>query len=129
MILCWHIDHIPILKKSCCRDSVDCYSVSEWYKGQSGYYITIYKKIFFRRSIFLYSPCPNLEGIKDALFYKFTKLRIGQKCRAMCTNKVAIETHSRMRGAKRRAFGRPTEQVTKPRVKREARWTALCRTC
>ena len=25
----------------------------------------------------------------------------------MCTNKVAIETHSRTRGAKRRAFGRP----------------------
>ena len=75
-------------------------------------YITIYKKIFFRRSNFLYSPCPNLEGIKDALFYKFTRLRIGQKCRAVCTNKVAaIETHSRTRGAMRRAFGRPAEQV------------------
>ena len=49
-------------------------------------------------------------------------LRIGQKCRAVCTNKVAIEleTHSRTRGAKRRAFGRPAEQVTEPRAKREA---------
>ena len=45
------------------------------------------------------------------------------------TRSVAIETHSRTRGAKRRAFGRPAEQVTEPRAKREARWTALCRTC
>ena len=27
----------------------------------------IQRKIFFRATIFLYSPCPNLEGIKDAL--------------------------------------------------------------
>ena len=40
-----------------------------------------------------------------------------------------METHSQTRGAKRRAFGRPAEQVTEPRAKREARWTALCRTC
>ena len=36
----------------------------------------------------------------------------------MCTNKVAIETHSRTRGAKRRAFGRPAEQVTLERSER-----------
>ena len=90
--------------------------------------ITIYKK-YFSDDQFSYIVCPNLEGIKDALFYKFTRLRIGQKCRAVCTNKVTIETHSRMRGAKHRAFGRPAEQVTEPRAKREARWTALCRTC
>ena len=36
------------------------------------YIIILYTtKIFFRRSFFLYSPCPNLESIKDALFYKF----------------------------------------------------------
>ena len=35
----------------------------------------------------LYSPCPNLEAIKDALFNKFRRLTIGQNCSAMCTNK------------------------------------------
>ena len=34
-----------------------------------------------------YSPCPNLEGTKDALFYKFRRPTIGQICSAMCTNK------------------------------------------
>ena len=43
--------------------------------------------MFFRQS-FLYSPCPNLEGTKDALCYKFRRLMIGQNC-AVCTNKVA----------------------------------------
>ena len=47
------------------------------------------KKIFFRATIFLYSPCPNLEGIKDALSYKFRRLTIGQNCCAVCTNEVA----------------------------------------
>ena len=51
--------------------------------------IYIQRKIFFRRSIFLYSPCPNLEGIKDALSYKFRRLMIGQNCCAVCTNEVA----------------------------------------
>ena len=49
----------------------------------------IQRKIFFRVTIFLYSPCPNLEGIKDALFYKFRRLTIGQNCSAVCTNEVA----------------------------------------
>ena len=52
-------------------------------------YIYIQRKIFFRKSIFLYSACPNLEGIKDALSYKFRRLMIGQNCCAVCTNKVA----------------------------------------
>ena len=47
------------------------------------------RKIIFRATIFLYSPCPNLEGIKDALSYKFRRLTIGQNCCAMCTNEVA----------------------------------------
>ena len=51
------------------------------------YYIQ--RKIFFRATIFLYSPCPNLEGIKDALSYKFRRLTIGQNCCAVCTNEVA----------------------------------------
>ena len=46
------------------------------------------RKIFFRRSIFLYSPCPNLEGIKDALSYKFRILTIGQSCCAVCTTRL-----------------------------------------
>ena len=47
----------------------------------------VQQKIFFRRSFFLYSPCPYLEGIKDALCYKFRRLTIGQNCSAVCTNK------------------------------------------
>ena len=51
---------------------------------------TIYnEKYFFRRSIFLYSPWPNLEGIKDALSSKFRRLMIGQNRCAVCTNNVA----------------------------------------
>ena len=33
------------------------------------------------------SPRPNLEDIKDALFYKFRRPTIGQNCSAVCTNK------------------------------------------
>ena len=51
--------------------------------------IYIQRKIFFRATIFLYSPCPNLEGIKDALSYKFRRLTIDQNCCAVCTNEVA----------------------------------------
>ena len=46
------------------------------------------RKIIFRAIIFLYSACPNLEGIKDPLSYKFRRLTIGQNC-AVCTNEVA----------------------------------------
>ena len=43
--------------------------------------------MFFRQTFFLYySQCPNLEGIKDALSYKFRRLTIGQNCCAVCTN-------------------------------------------
>ena len=45
--------------------------------------------LFFRATSFLCSPCPNLEGIKDALSYKYRRLTIGQYCCAMCTNEVA----------------------------------------
>ena len=93
------------------------------------YYIQ--RKIFFRRSIFLYSPCPNLEGIKDALSYTFRRLMIGQNCCAVCTNKVArargaaIEMHSRASGTSATRFDRPAWQATEPRAKREA-MSALC---
>ena len=41
--------------------------------------------MFLRVTIFLYySPYPNLEGTKDALFYKFKSLTIGQNCSAVC---------------------------------------------
>ena len=69
----------------------------------------IQRKIFFRRTFFFYSPCPNLEGIKDALSYKFRRLTIGQNCCAVCTNEVAragaIETHSRARATPRVSTG------------------------
>ena len=37
-------------------------------------------------TFFSYSPCPNLEGIKEVLSYKFRRLTIGQNCCAVCTN-------------------------------------------
>ena len=43
------------------------------------------EKYFSERQFFLYSLCPNLEGTKDALFYKFKRLIIGQNCSAVCT--------------------------------------------
>ena len=43
--------------------------------------------MFFRRSFFLCSLCPYLEGIKDAPCYKFRGLTIGQGYSAVCTNK------------------------------------------
>ena len=51
------------------------------------YTIFLQQKIFFRRSFFLYNPCPILEGMKDVLFYKFKRPTIGQICSAMCTSK------------------------------------------
>ena len=50
------------------------------------YLYYIQRKIFFRWTFFLYSPCPNLEGIKDALPYKFRRLTIGQNYCTVCTN-------------------------------------------
>ena len=52
-------------------------------------YYYIQRKIFFRATIFLHSPCPNLEGIKDALSYKFRRVTIDQNSCAVCTNEVA----------------------------------------
>ena len=37
----------------------------------------------------MYTLYPNLEGIKDALSYKFRRLTIGQNYCAVCTNEVA----------------------------------------
>ena len=54
-----------------------------------------------------YSLYPNLEGIKDALSYKFRRLMIGQNC-AVCTNKVA-----RTRGH-RDAFSSSGERRKRP---------------
>ena len=69
-------------------------------------YMYATKNIFQSDSFLIYSPCPNLEGTKDALFYKFRRLMIGQNCSAMCTKlmRVAIEMHSRVKGVKCRAF-------------------------
>ena len=65
--------------------------------------MTVTSNILFRRLFFLYSLCPNLEGIKDAPCYKFRSPTIGQNC-AVCTSEGAIEMHSRMNGAKHRVF-------------------------
>ena len=96
--------------------------------------VYIQRKIFFRRSIFLYSPCPNLEGIKDALAYKFRRLTIGQNCCAVWTNKVAraqgpqrciILARARASGTSAVRFDRPARQANEPRAKREV-MSALC---
>ena len=51
---------------------------------------TIYNEKYFSERQFSYIVrVPNLEGIKDALFYKFRRLTIGRNCSAMCTNEVA----------------------------------------
>ena len=51
------------------------------------YTIIIQQKILFGRS-FLYSPCPNLKGINDAvLCYKFRRPIISQNYSAVCTDK------------------------------------------
>ena len=45
---------------------------------------TVYAHIIL---LLLYYIQRNLEGIKDALCYKFRRTTIGQNCSAMCTNK------------------------------------------
>ena len=67
------------------------------------------EKYFSDDHFLMYSPCPNVEGIKDALSYKFRRLTIGQNC-AMCTNKVAKNRILELKQAAQcRAFllGRP----------------------
>ena len=54
----------------------------------SDYHYTICNKKYFSDDRFSYnSLCPNLEGIKGALFYKFRRPTIGRNCSALCTNK------------------------------------------
>ena len=81
--------HISFIYKNSALSSAKHVSESSCF-GKHNINTTGYLVIYFsdRRSIFLYSPCPNLEGIKDALSYKFRRLTIGQNC-AMCTNEVA----------------------------------------
>ena len=56
----------------------------------TGDFIILYPtKIFFRQTFFLYSPYPNLEGIKDVLSYKFRRLMLDRNCCGMCTNEGA----------------------------------------
>ena len=58
----------------------------------------------FRQSFCLYSPCPSLEGIKDALCHKFRTLTISQNCSAVCTNKGGHRDAFLMNGVKRCEF-------------------------
>ena len=53
------------------------------------YYVILYSynEKYFSDNRISYSLCLNLEGIKDALCYKFRRPTIGQNCTAMCTNK------------------------------------------
>ena len=53
----------------------------------SDYTIIYNEKYISDRSFFLYSPYPNLEGIKDVLCYKFRRHTIDQNCSAMWTIK------------------------------------------
>ena len=94
-------------------------------------YIHVYKneKYFSERHFFLYSLCPNLEGIKDVLSYK-SRRRSELLCRVRkqgCQGLGPIEMHSRARvsGASATRFDRPARQATEPRAKREA-MSALC---
>ena len=59
------------------------------YVGKFNY--TIYNEKYFSDNQFSYivRVLLNLDGIKDALSYKFRRLTIGQNCCAVCTNKVA----------------------------------------
>ena len=66
------------------------------------YYIQ--QKIFFRRSFSYYSPCPNLEGIKDALFYKLEGPRLVRFTVLCAQTRLAIETHSWTNGLKHHAL-------------------------
>ena len=74
-----------------------------------------------------YSPCPNLEGIKDVLSYKFRRLTIGQNCCAVCkTRLLGPRTHrDAFLSSSAARFDRPARQATEPQVKREA-MSALC---
>ena len=49
--------------------------------------VKLIKKISDDHSSYNDSSCPNLEGIKDVLFYKFRRPTIGHNCSAVCTNK------------------------------------------
>ena len=71
----------------------------------------------------IYSLCPNLKGIKDALFYKFKSPTIGQNCSAVCTNKGG---HRDAFSPEQTAptplrFERPAEQATEPQAKQETK--------
>ena len=53
---------------------------------RTGY--VLHRALVFQSDNFLiYSPYLNLEGTKDALFYKFKILTISQNCSAVCINK------------------------------------------
>ena len=87
------------------------------------------EKYFSDDQFSYYSPCPNLEGIKDALSYKFRRLMIGQNnllcrvhkqgCQGLGAHRDAFSSSSERR--KRRAF----RQATEPRAKREVMFV-LC---
>ena len=69
-------------------------------------------KNIFQTIFFLYSLCPNQEGIKDALCFKFRRPMIGQNCSAVCTS-IAKGGHRdafRTNGAKRRTFREACER-------------------
>ena len=93
--------------------------------GWSTYHssLVIKWKIFFGESFFVHGPCPNLEGIKFTFSYKFRRPTIGQNFSSVCTNRVAIEMHSRTNDAKHCAFQEACSALTEPWAKREIlRW-------
>jgi hypothetical protein len=56
-------------------------------------YTIIYNEKYFQSNNFLCSPCPYLEGTKDALWNKLRRLTIGQNYSAVCTHEGG-HTHS-----------------------------------
>ena len=102
----WYISSSDVwVVQGCTCVSYTVWRMHTWVQFINGhnncYVITLYTT-FFRQSFFLYySPCPYLEGIKDALCHKFKRLTIGAQTR------VAKEMHSRTNGAKRHTFERP----------------------
>ena len=104
-------------------------------------YIYMQRKIFFRGSFFLYSPCHYMRAwirILDARGCYATKLWIGRNCRAVCTKKSGLNVsghrYALLNDPRKSAvrFERPAKQAlalaTEPRAKREAR-SVLCHTC
>ena len=108
-----------------CR-AIEIIAITVMYKNYSVVLLIVLytTKIFFRTIIFSHSLCPNLEGIKDVLCYKFRRPTIGQICSAVCTNKGGYRDafSSERRKAPHVSEGLLSRlHATEPRTKQETR--------